>query len=85
MFMLSSFFCRKYWPINAFDYQSYGQGHNGTGHEIVKARSHRQNFAGAVLERYGDEPNFDNARHRAQKIENTGVAKAEARVVSALV
>ena len=32
----------------------------------IKARSHRQNFAGAVLERYGDEPNFDNARHRAQ-------------------
>ena len=34
----------------------------------VKARSHRQNFAGAVLERYGDESNFDNARHRAQNL-----------------
>ena len=32
------------------------------------ARSHRQNFAGAVLERYGDESNFDNARHRAQNL-----------------
>ena len=31
-----------------------------------KARSHRQNFAGAFLERYEEGPNFGNARHRAQ-------------------
>ncbi|KAH3809499.1 hypothetical protein DPMN_137870 [Dreissena polymorpha] len=45
----------------------------------VKARSHRQNFAGAFLERYEEEPIFGNARHRAQngeKIENTGIANA---------
>jgi len=46
---------------------------------VLKARSHRQNFAGAFLERYEEGPNFGNARHRAQngeKIDNTGVAKA---------
>ncbi|KAH3846056.1 hypothetical protein DPMN_088349 [Dreissena polymorpha] len=32
-----------------------------------KARSHRQNFAGAFLERYEEGPNFGNAHHRAQK------------------
>ncbi|KAH3846040.1 hypothetical protein DPMN_088334 [Dreissena polymorpha] len=41
-----------------------------------KARSHRQNFAGAFLERYEEGPNFGNARHRAQNGEKKSKTRA---------
>ncbi|KAH3853107.1 hypothetical protein DPMN_095630 [Dreissena polymorpha] len=45
----------------------------------LKAQSHRQNFAGAFLERYEEGPisaTLVTAHKMGKKIDNTGVAKA---------